>query len=177
MGNKSKKFFLGIFTDEETVLHATGELIKQGVPIHDVYSPHAIHGLDDVLGIKRSRLPIVCFIAGTVGLLAAILFQMWVFGVDWPIIVGGKPFKAIPAFIPVTFEMTVLVGGLVSVAAFLFRSKLFPQTEPLKILDAGITNDKYVIAIEKKNASINEEKLTALMNEYGAQNVKPEVIA
>lgn len=163
----SKSFLLGIFEDEDLLLHATSEIRNQGVKIHDVYTPYAVHGLDDAMGICRSRLPIVTFVAGSVGLLFAIFFQCWVFGIDWPLIVGGKPFAAYPAFMPVAFEMTVLVGGLVTVAAFLIRSRLAPGVESV-IMDGRVTDRCFVIAMERSNAEFDECRLVDVLKELGA---------
>lgn len=165
------KFFIGIFDDESRVVAAVKTLRERGVPIHDVYTPYAIHGLDDAMGIKRSRLPIVCFFAGVLGLLFAVLFQSWVFMSSWPLNFGGKPFFALPAFVPVSFEVTVLVGGLTTVAAFFIRSKLYPGACPVK-MDDGITDDKFVVAIAKNDASLDEAKVGGLMLELGAVSVR-----
>ena len=70
--------------------------------------PERWRGLDEVLGLKRSRLPIAAFLFGLTGTSLALLMQFWMLGYDWPMIIGGKPHSALPPFIPVTFELTVL---------------------------------------------------------------------
>lgn len=166
-----QKFLLGIFDDEGRILDAVRALHGNGVSIHDVYTPYAVHGLDDAMGIRRSRLPIVCFFAGGVGLLFAILFQIWVFTSSWPLNIGGKPFLSVPAFIPVTFEMTVLIGGLTTVAAFLLRSRLFPGACS-KLLDPAITDNRFVVAIARNNASLDVAAVTELLISNGAALVR-----
>ena len=166
-----QKFLLGLFDDEAKVIQMVKTLHHAGVDIHDVYTPYAVHGLDDAMGIRRSRLPIVCFVAGVFGFLLALIFQSWVFTTNWPINFGGKPFFALPAFIPVTFEVTVLVGGLVTVAAFLLRSRLLPGT-PLKILDSAITDHHFVVAIRHADASLNVTNLEKMFYEGGAAQVR-----
>lgn len=166
----SKRFLLGVFDDEARLLHATEEVHKRGFRIHDVYTPYAVHGLDDAMGIRRSRLPLVTFVAGGIGLLFAIFFQCWVFGISWPIIVGGKPFKPIPAFVPVAFEITVLIGGLVTVLAFLVRSRLAPGCRPM-LIDPRVTDNRFVIALERSSAEFDEKKITDVLRELGAVEV------
>ena len=122
----TKKYLVGIFTDEHDMLHAAQDLRKSKIEIHDIYTPFPVHGLDEVLSIKRSRLPYVTAVAGSIGLTLALYFQYWVSAVDWPINVGGKPFNSFAAFVPIAFEITVLLGAFATVFAFLFRSKLIP---------------------------------------------------
>ena len=81
--------------------------------------PLPIHGIDDVLGIRRSRLTIVCFVAGLVGCAVGLLAQYWTSAVDWPLDIAGKPFDSLPAFVPVAFELTVLFGGLATALVLL----------------------------------------------------------
>lgn len=171
-----KKFIIAIYDDEEKVLAATQKAHQNGIPIHDVYTPYAVHGLDEAMGIKRSRLSIVCFIAASFGCLLAIGFQLWVSSVSWPLNVGGKPFQAIPAFIPVTFELTVLIGGLVTTAAFLLRSRLLPGASPL-LLDRKITDNRFVIAVAKTDASLDEKKVSLFfLKEFALEVHESEVI-
>lgn len=166
-----RKFLIGIFDDEESLVKSTKLMRDKKIPIYDIFSPYAIHGLDEIMGIKRSRLPIVCFIAGCIGLLIALSFQLWIFTKDWPINIGGKPFNSLPAFVPVSFEFTVLIGGLATVAAFLFRSKLFPGAQP-KLFDSLTTDNHFVIAIEKKDASLDDLKLEEVLKANGAIEVR-----
>lgn len=166
-----QKFLLGVFDDEERMLEAVKGLRRAGIPIHDVFTPYAVHGLDEAMGLKRSRLPIVCFLAGGFGLLFGLLFQSWVFTSDWPMNFGGKPFFAVPAFVPVTFEMTVLIGGLVTVAAFLFRSHLIPGAV-LSLIDPAVTNDRFVVALSRADASLDAVAAEKLFRDVGAELVR-----
>lgn len=168
---KTKKFFLGVFHEESTVLKATRDLRKKNIPIYDVYTPYAVHGLDEAMGISRTRLPIVTFIAGILGLSLALFFQVWVFTKNWPMNVGGKPHNALPAFIPVAFEITVLFGGLITVAAFLKKCGLFWGKQPV-LLHHCITDKDFVMAFERKDASLNVETLKADLLNLGAVEVK-----
>lgn len=165
------KFLLAIFNEEQTLLNAAHAAGKNSIVLYDVYTPYVVHGLDDAMGIKRSRLPIVCFIAGLLGFMLGLGFQLWTFSESWPLIVGGKPFHAIPAFIPVTFELTVLVGGLVTVAAFLVRSKLYPGATPL-LPEKLVTDHLFVIAVAKNDASLNDKAVSQFFLEHGAIEIR-----
>lgn len=168
---QKSKFLIGIFTDEHAVLNATKAVTQNKVPIYDVFTPYPVHGIDDAMGIKRTRLPVVTFIMGLIGFLLAFGFQMWVFTQAWPINIGGKPFASIPAFIPVTFEFTVLIGGLATVAALFCRERFFPGKKPL-VFDEGVTNDRFVIALEQNDATVDYQKVAQFLKNQGAIQVK-----
>ena len=113
-----------------------------GVRVHDVYAPYPVHGLDDAMGIRRTRLPFVTLLAGLLGLCFALTFQYYTAVFDWPLDVGGKPENSTLAFVPVCFELTVLIGGLGTVGAFLLRARLYPgKRERLPVL--GVTNNVF----------------------------------
>lgn len=162
---------IGVFDDEHKVLEATRKIHENGVGIIDVYSPYPIHGIDDAMGIRRSRLPVVTFVMGFVGFLIAISLQTWVFTSAWPINIGGKPFFSLPAFIPISFELTVLIGGLSTVAALFVRAKLFPGAVP-DLPAAGITHDKFVLAIDTSDTTVDYGKVKGFLKDQGALDVR-----
>jgi len=171
MSHSIRKFLVGVFDEEDNIMGATKKIHDQGIKIYDVYTPYAVHGLDEAMGVKRSRLPFVTLVAGLLGCLLAVVFQEWVFTMDWPMIVGGKPHNSLPAFIPVTFELTVLIGGLTTVLAFFIRSRLRPGKK-LKILDLNITDNKFVMAIEKVDASLDYKDVEQQLFNLGATCVE-----
>jgi len=146
------------FDDEVPLLQAVRILRDSKEIITDVLSPFPVHGLDEALSLKRSRIPVGGFIFGALGAILAFGFQAWVFTVSYPLIIGGKPFFSVPTFIPITFEVTVLFAGLSMVAALLVRSKLKPDIR-FKPVDERITDDRFVILI---NAEDEEKTLTRI---------------
>src|SRR6267142_6784178 len=115
----NKHFICGVYDDEDVLLHAVEQVRDKGVRIQEVYSPFPVHGLDEALGYRRTRLPIAAFMFGLTGTCLALIMQIWMLGYDWPMIIGGKNFASLPPFIPVTFELTVLLSALCMVATFL----------------------------------------------------------
>ena len=146
------------FDDEVPLLQAVRILRDSKEIITDVLSPFPVHGLDEALSLKRSRIPVGGFIFGALGAILAFGFQAWVFTVSYPLIIGGKHFFSVPTFIPITFEVTVLFAGLSMVAALLVRSKLKPDIR-FKPVDERITDDRFVILI---NAEDEEKTLTRI---------------
>lgn len=163
-----KDFVLAIYDCEEKLLKSAFKARDKNIEMYDVYTPFPVHGLDDAMGIKRSFLPYVTFAAGAFGLIFSMGFQIWTSAYSWPAIIGGKPFISIPAFVPVTFEITVLLAAHTTVVAFLLYNKLFPGKEAVLMHDEQTCN-KFVIAMEKEK--INVEDVTSLLKEHGAIEV------
>ncbi len=172
----SRNFVLGVYDDEDVLLEAVGKVRGAGVKIHEVYTPFPVHGLDEELGYKRSRLPIAAFMFGTLGLSLALTMQIWMMGVDWPMIIGGKDFVPLPAFVPVSFEMTVLLAAFGMVGTFLVVSDLKPWKDP-KMLDLRITDDKHVMAIDLgSNKTVNSDEINSILKDSGAVEINDKEV-
>ncbi|MGY6744747.1 MAG: DUF3341 domain-containing protein [Cecembia sp.] len=168
---RDKNFILGVYDDEDVLLGAVTKVRESGVKIHEVYSPFPVHGLDEVLGYKRSRLPIAAFLFGMLGTTLALTMQFYMMKWDWPMIIGGKDYASLPTFIPVTFEMTVLLAAFGMVGVFMISSNLKPWAQP-RIFDIRITDDKHVMAIDlATNAGLGEEKISEVLKSSGATEV------
>lgn len=150
------------FDDEVPLLEAVKKLRENKEIISDVLSPFPVHGLDEALSIKRSRIPIVGFIFGALGAILAFGFQAWVFTVSYPLIIGGKPFFSVPTFVPITFEVTVLFAGLSMVVALLVRSHLKPEIKFTPV-DERITDDRFVILVDTPDEEINLKRITSIL--------------
>jgi hypothetical protein len=172
----TKKYILGVYDDEDVLLHAIPNIRATGTKIYDVFTPYPIHGIDDVLGIERSRLPIVAFFCGLCGTSFALWMQIWMLGFDWPMIIGGKPHIALPAFIPVSFELTVFFTAHGMVLTFLTISGLYPKTRTV-VMDPRSTDDKFVMAIEVKEGKTDMAQLSTLLRDNGAVEVNEKEIA
>jgi len=161
------RVFTALFADEHDILRATAAARMAGYPIYDVYTPYAVHGMDEAMGLRRSRLTWVCFLAGLTGLVLALSFQIWTSATDWPVNVGGKPMASVPAFIPVTFEFTVLCAALVSVAALFVRARLAPGRRA-SLPDRSVTDDRFALCIETRNDRFDEPTLRSFVERFGA---------
>ena len=166
----NKHYLVGIFDDEDVLLHAVEQIRDKGIKIEEVYSPFPVHGLDEVLGYKRTRLPIAAFLFGLTGTALALLMQIWMLGYDWPMIIGGKNFASLPPFIPVTFELTVLLSALGMVATFLIVSDMKPYKWPRRY-DLRSTDDKHVMAIDLGSNKLGKADIGRILKESGAQEV------
>lgn len=167
---KNKHFVLGIYDDEDVLLSAVKKVRESGIKIQEVYSPFPVHGLDEVLGYRRTRLPIAAFMFGLLGTSLALLMQIWMLGFDWPMIIGGKNFVSLPPFVPVTFELTVLLSALGMVGTFMIVSDLKPYKKA-RLMDIRITDDKHVMAIDLASNTLAKEDIRKIVNESGASEV------
>lgn len=163
----SRRLFVAYFEHENDIVAVAREARELGHEIKDVYTPYAVHGLDKAMGLKPSRLPLVCLIFGLLGAAAKLWFQVWTSAFNWPVNIGGKPLASIPAFVPVTFEITVLFAGLGTVAAFFLISRLRPGRKPAVIYDRA-TNDRFVLVLIEKDASFDVQMTKALCRKHNS---------
>jgi len=170
----TRRLHVALFDDAQAVVAAARALRAQGIDVLDVVSPHPIHGLDEVLGIPRSRLTWVCLIGGVTGLALGLWFQYWASATSWPLNVGGKPFDSLPAFVPVAFEMTVLFAGLATAAAMLARGRLWPGRRARPELEAT-TDAGFVLIVARSDAAHEAEDVDDLLRGYGARSVRHEL--
>jgi len=167
---RDKNFILAIFEDEDVLIDAVKQVRNDGVKIKEVYTPFPIHGLDTALGYKMSRLPIAAFLFGMTGTILALTMMYYMMGFDWPMNIGGKNFVALPPFIPVTFEVTVLLSALGMVATFLIVSDLKPYKIP-RMFDIRSTDDKLVMAIDLSENTKNKEEINQILQKSGASEI------
>ncbi|HTQ80184.1 MAG TPA: DUF3341 domain-containing protein [Thermoanaerobaculia bacterium] len=142
-----KERILGSFADEPSLLAAIRLAKTRGLVIDDVFAPYPIHGLDELMGLARSRLPYITLLGALTGMITAIALQVYTAVVDWPLDVGGKPANSALAFVPITFELTVLCAGLFSAGAFLWRSRLFPGAS-VRLPAPGVTGSSFVLVLD-----------------------------
>jgi len=176
MANKNQEVLFGLYNDEEVLLDAVRKANEDHLEIMDVLSPFPVHGLDPLLGLEESRLHIAGFVYGALGTMTAFGFMAWVFTRDWPIIFGGKPYWSVPAFIPITFELTVLFCAIGITVTYYVINGLAPGMTP-KILDDRITDDKFCLAFETNGYSDDQiNKLKTFFSQTGAAEVHAKVI-
>lgn len=170
----SREFLLGLYAEEEKLMAGARKLRSEGFQIHDVFTPYPVHGLDEAMGLRRSRLALVTFFVGFTAMSAALLLQFWTSAVDWNINVGGKPENSLLAFLPVTFELTVLFGGLATAAAFFWRCGLFPGAKPPLAeisQDRRITDHLFIVALERRDASFRDAAARRVFSETGTVEI------
>lgn len=171
--NNHTEVIFGLYDDEEDLLRAVKAAKRDHLDIYDVFTPFPVHGLDPILGLEESRLHQAGFIYGALGTLTAFLGMTWIFTKDWPSIFGGKPYWSVPAFIPITFELTVLFAAIGMTVTFYIINGLGPGVVNT-YLDDRITDDKFCIAFDR--SSVSEEDAQSFFKATGASEVNSKTI-
>lgn len=164
------KMIVGVWEDEDALMDATSEISHKGIAIHDIYTPYPVHGLDRIIGVKRSKLARVAFLCGLTGLILMTTMIYYMYVIDWPINVGNKPVRFTPSWIPVMFEGMVLCTAYGMGFFFFWRNRMLFGVKN-DLLDERQTDDRMVMAVELSD-SINEQDLISTMKNKGAVEVR-----
>src|SRR6476659_7143352 len=164
-----KKFIVASFDDEEVLFPAVKQVRKTGYKIHDVYTPMPIHGLDKAMGLKDTSLHTAGFIYGITGTATALGCISWIFTSDWPLNIGGKPHFALPAWIPLIFETTVLFAAVGMTITFCYLCQLAPFLKKHHF-HLRATDDLFVMVVEC-TAKTNIEELKNFLGNAGAVEI------
>lgn len=156
-----KKFAVGCYDDEAVLFPAIDKVRNSGFKLHDVYTPFPVHGLDKALGQKETDLHVAGFIYGITGTSTAVGFMSWIFTSDWPINFAGKPHFSLPAFIPITFELTVLFAAVGMVLTFCYLNQIMPGVKK-HVFHPRQTDDLFVVALEISDDDAGEEAINFL---------------
>jgi len=172
-----KSFLLGKFWDPDKTFEAAKKLHEKGVLIYDVYSPFPIHEIEPYLNIKRTRLSVAAFVYGCLGFTVAVVMMSLIYGAVWPMNIGGKPSLALPDFVPITFEMTVLFAAHGMVITFFIIGRYWPGKKAF-LLDDRQTDDVFVVAIDRErieNAD-GEAAIRSVFQSEGAYEISTKEV-
>jgi len=172
----SQRILAATFAHENDLLAATRAVRERGLSIVDAYTPYAVHGLDEAMGLKPSRLPWVCFVFGMLGALGMLWFEHWTASIAWPINVGGKPWNSLPSDVPVAFEAAVLLAGFASVFALFAVSRLF-SGKRADTFTPRITDDHFVLVIDEADAAFNASAIGRLLEQFHAIDIEERIAA
>jgi len=164
-----KRFVVGSFDDEAVLFPAVKKVRMAGYKLYDVYTPMPIHGLDQAMGLRDTSLHTAGFIYGITGTATALSGISYALIYDWPLNFGGKPHFALPAWIPITFELTVLFASIGMVLTFCYLCQMAPFVRKHHF-SLRATDDLFVMVIEC-TAKTNEADLQIFLKSVGAQDV------
>ena len=168
----SNKYIVGLFDHEDKLINAIRSFKKEKVEITDALTPFPVHGLEDELGLRETRLHTTGFLFGITGTFVALSVLTWIMTTSYPINYGGKPNFALPSFIPITFELTVLFASVGMVIVYCIRNGLYPGAVP-RILDERITDDRFALKFEVDDhtTKADVEKIVSLLKGAGACDI------
>jgi hypothetical protein len=169
----SDKVIFATYTDEEVLKDGAKKLVSKGIKINEVFSPFPIHGIDPIIGIKNTRLGIMAFLYGLTGLTLATVGMRYMMIVDWPMNIGGKPnfsyMENMLAFIPITFEFTVLCAAHGMAITYMLKNRTLPGM-PAQNPYPSTTDDRFVIEIRvSQNEKYTSEDIQNLVRETGIE--------
>ncbi|TAF86245.1 MAG: DUF3341 domain-containing protein [Flavobacteriia bacterium] len=167
----SDKVLYVMYDDDEVLKNSAKQLVAKGVKINEVFSPFPIHGIDPIIGVKNTRLGIMAFLYGLTGLTLATVGMRYFMIVDWPMNIGGKPnfsyLENMLAFVPISFEFTVMCAAHGMAITYLLRNKTLPGM-PAQNPDPRTTDDKFVMEIRlSENHNVTEAELDGMLQEIG----------
>jgi hypothetical protein len=159
------------FDTAQNLVDAAHKTHAAGYQKIDAYSPFPIEGLAEAIGFTKNRVPLVVLIGGLIGGLSGYLMQYWISAISYPINVGGKPYHSWPAFIVVTFEMTILFGGLSAVFGMLALNGLPMPYHPVFNVPrfAFATKDRFFLIIFSSDPKYDPTQTSAFLESLGSR--------
>jgi len=173
----SRKIFsvLGLFDSPQRLLQAI-PAVKAAAPGRlEAYTPYPVHGVDRLLGLKKSPIAGMVLVMGVLGAAAALGLQFWTSGWDYPLVVAGKPVFSWEAFIPIMFELTVLFTSFTAgLGMLLLLNRLPGFRHPMLRAKSmpKITRDSFALAVETDGEALDVDAISALFRETGASEVE-----
>ncbi|HEY6111766.1 MAG TPA: DUF3341 domain-containing protein [Chthoniobacterales bacterium] len=148
------------FETHADLVRAAEVACARGYRKMDGFAPFPVEGLAKALGKQRSWLPLLVLIGGIIGALGGYFMQWYANLIDYPINIGGRPLHSRPAFIPITFELSVLAAGLIAFFGALFFSGLPRLYHPLFHLPEfeRASQDRFFLCIEARDAEFDAAK-------------------
>ncbi len=165
-----------LFESPDDIIRATEEVVTEGYTRFDVNTPYPVHGMDGAMKLKPSRVGFFALAFGLLGAISSVGFMTWVTLVDYPLVIGGKPFWSWPAFVPVAFEITVLMASVLSVVAMIVVYFRFPNlSHPLHDTPymKRVSSDRFGICIQADDPRFNETSVGELLRKAGGGEITP----
>lgn len=162
------------FDSTADILDAIRAVRKKGYRKLEAFTPFPVHGIDEALGQSRSKLGYVIAAFGITGICVAQGLQWWTSAVDYPLVIGGKPFYAVEYSIPITFELMVLLASFAAVFGMLAFNGLPRFNHPVFNYSnyARATDDGFVLAVERDGNHFEPTAIVELLNGLGGKNTE-----
>jgi hypothetical protein len=162
---KRPVLYLAEFETADAVVHAAEKVRDEGFERWDVHTPYPVHGMDSAMGLPDSRLGWIVLLCGLTGVSLAVLMIQWMNGIDYPLVIGGKPPDAVPSMVPIMFELTVLLSAIGALFGMLGQNALPKHYHPVFFSDRfeSFSHDKFFISVEAVDKRFDLDKTRALL--------------
>lgn len=139
----------------------------------DAYTPFPVHGLDEAMGLKPSRVSFIVGLGALAGVATALGLQFWTSTFDYPLVVAGKPFDAWEPFTPVTFELGVLFASFGAIVGMLALNALPQWWHPLffKSRFWKVSDDRFAVVIEARDPKFDAAGVRRLLESVGGTHI------
>lgn len=176
MDEENKQIYgvLAEFRNPKELVDAASSVKKSGYQDFDTYAPFPIHGMEKAMGLKKSPLGWIVLGGALTGMIGALALMIWVMGYEYPMNISGKPFINFPVYIPITFELTVLLAAFATTFGMLALNKLPRFHNPLFNVDrfSKASDDGFFVHIEASDDLFSEEKVKKLFQDNGATHIE-----
>lgn len=164
---------LAEFEETDELIAAANRLREAGYRRIDAYTPFPVEGLAEATGFTKTRVPLLVLIGGILGGSGGYLLQWWINVVDFPLDIGGRPYHSWPAFVPVTFEMTILFAAFFAVFGMLALNGLPRPHHPLFANEAfaRASTDGYFLCAEASDPNFDADAIRRLFQESNAKGM------
>lgn len=164
---------MGEFGTPEELLHAVEKVRAAGYRRFDAFAPFPVEGLSEAMGLKRNLVPAITLLGGLTGGIGGFFFQYWAMAITYPFNIGGRPLNSWPAFIPITFEMTILGASLAAVFGMLALNKLPQPNHPVFNVHrfTHASSDRFFVCIESKDRKFDLAECARLLQEVHAHHI------
>ena len=165
-----------LFDSPDEIIRAAEKTNKAGYTKYDVHTPYPVHGMDNAMRLKTSKIGSFAFAFGLLGALSAVTFISWITLSEYPLVIGGKPFWSWPAFVPVSFEITVLFAAVLSTLAMIIFYFKFPNNaHPLHDTQymKRVSSDKFGLSIQAEDPTFDEKTVREFLKSVGGKEIAP----
>lgn len=174
--NRRRRRYYGLiaeFDNPTAIVEATRRAYAEGYRHMDTYTPFPVEGLAEELKFHRTRVPLIVLLGGLAGCLGGYLLQYWIAAIYWPVNVGGRPLNSWPMFIPVTFELTVLVAALSAVIGMLALNGLPRPYHPVFNVPrfALASQDRFFLCVEAGDPRFDRAATRSFLESLGPREV------
>jgi hypothetical protein len=164
---------IGEFEKPEQLIHAAEKIREAGYRYYECYTPFPVEGMSEAMAMPRNKVPLITLIGGIVGGLTGFGFQYWANVYSYPLNIAGRPLNSWPAFIPVTFELTILFASLSAVFGMLALNGLPQPHHP--IFNAPrfthASSDRFFVCIQARDKKFDLADTARFLQGLAAQHV------